>query len=174
LSNPASILFSDWLPVLRVIVVGTAGYFFLLLVLRAAGPRTLAKTSIFDFIMLVSIGSVYGRILTAEEVSLVEACVAYALLTGLHYFVSWLRTRSTRFATFLDAAPVLLYFRGTYVERELRRARMRHSDIEAAVRHNGMGSMASVDAVVLEADGELSIVRKDSGDHELTDKVDTG
>jgi uncharacterized membrane protein YcaP (DUF421 family) len=171
LSAVSSILFSGWLPVARVIIVGTAGYFFLLFVLRAAGPRTLAKTSIFDFIMLVSIGSVFGRILTAEEVSLVEACVAYALLTGLHYSVSRLRARSGRFATFLDAAPVLLYFRGTYVERELRRARIWHSDIEAAVRHSGLGSMTKVDAVVLEADGELSIVRKEPGAQELTYKV---
>jgi uncharacterized membrane protein YcaP (DUF421 family) len=163
------ILFAGWLPIARVVVVGVGGYVFLLLALRAVGPRTMAKTNIFDFIILVSIGSVYGRILTATDVTLVEACVAYALLVGMHYAVSWLRARSNRVARWLDADPELLYFGGEYVERALWKARLRKRDIECAVRGKGLTSMSDVEAVVLEPDGELSILLKHRGSPELID-----
>jgi hypothetical protein len=88
MNTNASIYFAGWYPIARVVVIGVGGYVFLLLAFRLVGPRTMAKTNIFDFIILVSIGSVYGRILTAKDVTLVEALVAYALLVALHYAVS--------------------------------------------------------------------------------------
>ena len=156
------VVFSGWLPILRVLIVGTCGYIFLLFALRIVGPRTLAKTNIFDFIILVSVGSVYGRILTAKDVGLLEALVAYALVVTMHYVVSWLRFRSDRLAQLLDADPVLLFYEGRYIPLTMRRARIREADIQAAVRERGLGSTSEIEAIVLEADGELSILRKDA------------
>ena len=147
-SDPA-FFFSGWIPILRLLVVGTMGYLFLLFTLRIAGPRTIARTNIFDFIILVSIGSVFGRMLTAKDVSVAEACVAFALLASLHYGASWLRKRSKRIASVLDADPVLLFFNGKHLGAPLRRARISEADIESAVRAKGMGSMADVEAIVL-------------------------
>lgn len=155
----SAVLFSGWLPIVRVLVVGTSGYVFLLLVLKAVGPRSLAKTNLFDFIILVSIGSVYGRILTASDVALVEALVAYALVVSMHYVVSWLRCRFDRVATLLDVAPILLFYQGRYLEPAMRHARVRQSDLDAAAREKGFGSLSDIAAIVLEADGELSILR---------------
>ncbi len=166
-----AIFFAGWLPILRVLVVGTAGYVFLLLALRAGGPRTLAKTNIFDFVILVSLGSVYGRILTATDVALLEACIAYALVIGLHYGVSLLRVRDARLASLLDAEPVLLYFDGRYGERSLHRVRLNEHDVEAAVRKKGYASMREVSAVVLEADGDLSVIGRPGTEQPLVAKL---
>jgi uncharacterized membrane protein YcaP (DUF421 family) len=154
----SAVLFSGWLPIVRVLIVGTCGYIFLLLFLKAVGPRTLAKTNLFDFIILVSIGSVYGRILTASDVALLEALVAYALVVAMHYVVSWLRYRSDVVASLLDAGPILLFYQGRYLHSAMRRARLRESDLHAAAREKGFGSLADVVAIVLEADGELSVL----------------
>ena len=155
--NLESILFSGWLPILRVLIVGTCGYVFLLVALRVAGPRTLAKTNVFDFIILVSIGSVFGRILTANDVALAEALFAYTFIVGMHYLISALRARSPRVASLLDAEPLLLFYRGRYLAPAMRRARVRVTDLEASARAKGFGSMERVGAIVLEADGTLSI-----------------
>jgi uncharacterized membrane protein YcaP (DUF421 family) len=147
--------------------VGIGGYFFLLVALRTVGPRTIVKTNIFDFIVLVSIGSVYGRILTAKDVTLVEAFVAYSLLVSIQYATSWLRVRHQSVAAWLDAEPVLLYFHDQYVRRAMRRARVRERDVEGAVRAKGLASMTRVDAVVPESDGELSVLAKQDGAADL-------
>ena len=167
----SAIFFSGWLAIERVLVIGAVGYLFLIFALRIVGPRTLAKTNLFDFVILVSIGSVYGRILTAEDVALAEACVAYALVVFMHYAVSWLRTRSARVSSLLDAEPILLFYRGTHISGALKRARVKLADIEAAVREKGLGSMRMVEAVVLEANGELSIIGSGPHDQELVANV---
>ena len=167
----SAVFFSGWLPILRVLIVGICGYIFLLFALRIVGPRTLATTNIFDFIILVSVGSVYGRILTAKDVGLVEALVAYALIVAMHYVVSWLRFRSDRLARLLDADPVLLFYQGAYIPSTMRHARIREADIDAAVREQGIGSTSAIEAIVLEAHGKLSILGKGAEHSALVAKL---
>jgi uncharacterized membrane protein YcaP (DUF421 family) len=172
MSSPPAFFFSGWEPLLRVLLVGTLGYLALLFTLRAAGPRAITKTNLFDFIILVTIGSAFGRALTAKDVALAEACVAFALLTSLQYGASWLRMRSRRLAALLDADPTLLYFDGRFVTASLRQARITQADIEVAVRARGLGTMEQVEAVVLEPSGELSIIQRGQGARELITRME--
>jgi uncharacterized membrane protein YcaP (DUF421 family) len=167
MSNDLGFLFSGWAPLLRILFVGTFAYVFLLVTLRFSGPRTLGRTNIFDFIISVGVGSAFGRILTAKDVALAEACTAFALLAFLQYVVSFLRVRSTRFAELVNAGPSLLYFDGQYIAKAMRLARLTESDIQEAVRAKGLGSMSDVEAVVLEAGGEFSVIQKAPNAREL-------
>jgi uncharacterized membrane protein YcaP (DUF421 family) len=171
MKSDVSFLFAGWQPILRILFVGTFAYLSLLLTLRASGPRTLARTNIFDFIVSVAIGSVFGRILTAKEVALVEACVAFALLALLQYGVSWLRLRSKAFAAVVDGSPSLLYFGGAYSRGAMRAARIAESDLEEAVRAKGLSSLEEVEAIILEAGGAISIVRKSQHPPELVTRL---
>ena len=171
MSSAPAFFFSGWEPLLRILLVGTLGYLYLLFTLRAAGPRAIAKTNLFDFIILVTIGSAFGRALTAKDVALVEACVAFTLLTSLQYAASRLRMRSRRLAALLDADPTLLYFDGRFVTAALRQARITQADIEGAVRSKGLGTMERIEAVVLEPSGELSIIQRAQGARELVTRV---
>jgi uncharacterized membrane protein YcaP (DUF421 family) len=167
MSADPAFLFSGWTPILRILFVGTFAYVFLLVTLRASGPRTLSRTNLFDFIISVGVGSAFGRILTAKEVALAEACTAFALLAFLQYSVSFLRVRSKRFADLVNASPSLLYFDGRYIAKAMRMARLAETDLQDAVRAKGLGSMSEVEAVVLEASGELSVIQKAQNAQEL-------
>ncbi len=52
-----SVLFSGWNPVGRTVVLGALGYVGLLILLRLSGKRTLAKMNVFDFVVVVALGS---------------------------------------------------------------------------------------------------------------------
>jgi uncharacterized membrane protein YcaP (DUF421 family) len=171
MKSEVSFLFAGWEPILRILFVGTFAYFSLLLTLRASGSRTLARTNIFDFIVSVAIGSVFGRILTAKEVALVEACVAFALLALLQYLVSWLRLRSKAFAAVVDGSPSLLYFGGAYCRGAMRAVRIAETDLEEAVRAKGLGSLEEVEAIILEAGGAISIIQKSQHPPELLTRL---
>ena len=168
---PNPLFFAGWWPIVRILVVGTLAYFSLLFTLRAGGPRTIAKTNLFDFIVSVAIGSVFGRILTAKEVALSEACLAFALLVSLQYLVSKIRQRSDRFASIVDVKPELLFFNGAFVAGALARARLREKDVQEALRNKGFGSFAEVSAVVLEPSGEISVLRRGAAEDFLPEQI---
>jgi uncharacterized membrane protein YcaP (DUF421 family) len=147
-----------WEPLLRILLVGTLGYATLIALLRVSGQRTLARMTPFDFVITVTLGSAFGRVLTATEVSVAEMVLTFALLVGLRWLVAVLRERARWVDHLVDVEPTLLYHRGRVNEPALRRHRLREKDLLSAVRAEGMGSLAEAEAVVLESDGSFSII----------------
>ena len=49
--------FDSWGDIARVLLVGSAAYATLIVVLRLSGKRTLSQLNAFDFVITVAIGS---------------------------------------------------------------------------------------------------------------------
>jgi uncharacterized membrane protein YcaP (DUF421 family) len=164
--------FDGWEPVLRIVVVGVLGYAALVLLLRAAGKRTMARMNTFDFVITVTLGAAFGRILTTREVGLVEAVTAFAVLVALQYLVGWTRVRSPAFARAIDSPPTLLYFRGRFLRDAMRRERITEEELQTTIRKQGLGSFAEVEAVILESDGRYAVIRTESaGDQSVVEPL---
>ncbi len=144
----------------RILVVGTLTYLGIVLILRFSGKRTLSKMSAFDFIITVAMGSAFGRILTASKVSVSEALTAFLLLVLLQSLVSRLETLSPALGKMLNAPPVLLYYNGNFVKKNLKAERIQEKDLLSAVRSNQLESMEQVKAIVMETNGNLTVIKK--------------
>jgi uncharacterized membrane protein YcaP (DUF421 family) len=164
--------FASWEPVGRILVVGTAMYVSLVVLLRISGSRTLASMNAFDFIVTVAVGSVFGRVLTAKSVSLVEGLVAFALLVGLQFWVAWLRSRWPALTTVFTNPPVLLYFQGEFLSGPMNEERVTKAELRAAARGKKVASMDEIEAIVLESDGSLSVIEADRGEAGPRDAIE--
>jgi uncharacterized membrane protein YcaP (DUF421 family) len=160
--SPVSFFFAGWEPILRIVVVGGLAYIALVVLLRSSGKRTLSQLNSFDFVITVALGATFGRILTAKSVALAEALTAFALLIALQFAVSWLNARSRSFSSLITASPTLLYYRGEVLAGALKSQRLTEDELLAAARKQGLGSLQDAEAVVMEADGRLVIVKSDS------------
>jgi uncharacterized membrane protein YcaP (DUF421 family) len=150
--------FGGWDALARIALVATCGYLALVALLRVGGWRRLTRMRLFDFVVAVTIGSAFGRILTAREVGVVDAAFTFAMLIALQQAAAWLQFRSTRAARLMRPPPALLYYRGEMMDRTLRRERVRQAELLQAARAEGFGSLDGVEAIVLEPDGEFSVI----------------
>ncbi len=153
-------LFEDWWGITRVLIVGVLAYVALVLLLRTSGKRTLSKMNAFDFVVTVALGSSLATILLSKDVPLAEGVAALGILIGMQYVVAWVSSRFRVVDTVVKSSPVLLYYRGDFDTARLRRERLTPGEVRAAVRQQGICSMDQVEAVVLEAAGELSVLSK--------------
>ncbi|MGY2065742.1 DUF421 domain-containing protein [Blastococcus sp. SYSU DS0619] len=160
--NQVQFLWDDWEPVARILLIGTLGYVWLALLLRVSGARTMARMTPFDFVITVTLGSAFGRVLTASEVSLVEALVTFALLVVLQWVFAYGRARWSWFAGAVDPGPTLVWHDGAPVRGALKRHRLTGSDLDSAAREKGFGSLDAVGAIVLQADGRWAVVGKEA------------
>lgn len=151
-------LYRGWEPIARIVVIGLAGYVTLLLLVRVGGQRTLAQLTPFDVLITVTLGSAFGRVLTAENVGLAEVFAVLALLVALQWLVALLRERVPPVARLLRPPAILLVYRGEPDRRAMRRQRVTEEDLSVAARESGLGTLDDVHAMVLEADGALSVV----------------
>lgn len=148
--------FNDWSSILRVVVLGTLGYVALILVLRLSGKRTLSKMNAFDFVITITIGSVFASLIVSKTVTLADGVAALSLLVGLQYVMTWLYVRSKRFKQFVTGVPQLLFWRGTYLEDVLRRERVSKDEVQAAMRNSNVIDHDEA-AAVLETGGNITV-----------------
>lgn len=156
--------FDSWTGLLRVGIVGSLAYLALVLLLRVSGKRTLSKMNAFDFVVTVALGSTLATVLLSKDVALVEGVVAFALLVGAQYLITWLSVRSSRVKQLVKSEPSLLFHGGTFLADAMRRERVTHEEVLAAARQRGKGSLEQVAAVVLETDGTFSILTSEGDD----------
>ncbi|MDZ4053853.1 MAG: DUF421 domain-containing protein [Phenylobacterium sp.] len=156
----ADALFTGWDPILRILVVGTAAYVALVIVLRASGKRTLSKLNAFDLVVTVAIGSTFSSILTSKDLALAEGVAALALLVGLQYAVTFLSVRIGAVDRLVKSEPSLLLKDGQPLPGALRQQRVTEEELRAAIRTSGGAELSDAAFVVLESDGSLSAILK--------------
>lgn len=155
---PQTILYSGADALIRTAVIGVLAYAGLILILRVSGKRTLSKMNAFDFVVTVALGSTLATILLSKDVALAEGVLALALLVALQYAITWSSVRVRAVRRIVTGEPALLARHGRLLPEALRRARLTQEEVEAAARGAGFGSLADVEAVVLETDGSFSVI----------------
>lgn len=154
------IFFNSWGNLLRILIIGLLAYVTLVLFLRLSGNRTLSKMNAFDLIVTVALGSTLATVLLSKDVALMDGAVALALLISLQFVITWTSVRYRWVRRLVTGEPLMLLYRGEFLIAPLRRARVTRDEVRSAIRSNGIGDIASVEAVVLETDGSLSVVKR--------------
>lgn len=153
----------NWTTIFHTLVIGTLAYIVLIILLRISGKRTLSKWNAFDFIVTVAFGSILGMILLAEDTSLIQGIVGFGLLVILQLTVSWLSVNSEQMQALIKAKPTLLLYQGNMIAETLKKERITQEDVLAAIRSHGISAIENVEAVVLETNGNFSVIEKNQG-----------
>lgn len=165
-------LFNSWDAVWRTLIVGVLAYAGLVFFLRVSGKRTLSKMNAFDLIVTVALGSTLATILLNKKVALAEGFSAFFILIALQYLVAWLSVRSDRFKKLIKSDPKLIFYQGKYLKENIVKERVLEVEILQAARSNGINSMDQVEAVVLETDGSISVIKKSDSETNTLANVD--
>lgn len=151
--------FSGWDSLIRTLVVGVLAYVALIVFLRISGKRTLSKMNAFDLVVTVALGSTLATILLSKDVALAEGVLAFALLIGLQFAVTWSSVRARWVRQLATGEPLMLIYCGEFLQSALIQARVTKDEVRAAVRSAGLDSLEKAHAVVLETDGSFSVVQ---------------
>ena len=136
-------------------------YGFLLASLRILGKRDLSQMTPFDAALLFLIPQIFRNYLIANDNSLLTALVGATTLLVLVFLTSLLGFRSVTLGRLVRAQPSVLLDHGALLERVLDRERIAPEEVEAAARRAGIDGLAHVARATLEADGTISVIRRD-------------
>ena len=151
--------FDSWAGLGRVLMVGTIAYVALVTILRISGKRTLTKLNAFDLVVTVALGSTLATVLLSKSVALAEGVLAMALLVSCQFAIAWLSVRSPGFQALVKSEPTLLMRRGQFLEGSLRSQRITREEVLAALRSEGIADASEAEAVILETDGSIAVVK---------------
>ena len=138
------------------------GYFFLLLIVRVLKRRAGSQTALFEFVLIFLIGGVI-IISTVGNDRSVTNCTCAVIAVGLmHRAVAYAKSKFPRLGAIFDGTPLVVLKNGEWQTEVMRGMKLKPEDVHTAARTNGVASLNDVAYAILERNGRISIIPKDS------------
>jgi uncharacterized membrane protein YcaP (DUF421 family) len=169
------IFFQSWESIMRIIITTVAVYPALIAVLLATGKRSLSKLNMFDFIVTIALGSAFASMVILRSVTALDGLVAAAMLLGAQYVITWASYKWPAFEDLIKSEPTLVFHSGKFLVENMREVRLTREEIYAEMRQKGYTRLQDIHAVVLETNGNVSVLpRKESQEETIEDSTLVG
>lgn len=150
---------SGWPAVTSVAAATALIYVLSLIALRVAGRRTVARMSAFDFVVTVAIGSIIATTVVNRSTPFINGFTAIIVLLILQTSIGALRQHSDTIRRLVDFRPVVVYEdRNLDLPGSPFGPQPTKEELESKLRHHGLTDWESVDKVVIEPDGKVSVI----------------
>lgn len=147
---------------MATIIHAVAGYFILLLVVRVLARRAGSQMTLFEFVLIFLVGGII-ILSTAGNDRSVTNCTCAVIAVGLmHRGVAWAKSKYPRVGAVIDGTPLVIIKNGEWQREVVQQMKIRREDVEAAARGQGVASIDKVAYAILERNGGISIIPKES------------
>lgn len=135
-------------------------FFAALGLLRLSGPRTFGGSTAFDMVVKIMLGAILSRAVVAASPfwGTLLAGLAFVLL---HRALAWASYHFDWVAKLVKGQVYVLAEKGQPNPEQLRRLKLSEKDLHEGLHENGnVATLADTEAVYLERDGSISVVKK--------------
>jgi uncharacterized membrane protein YcaP (DUF421 family) len=142
----------------ELVIRATVIYWFLWLVVRGTGKRSLSELTPLDLLITIVLGDFVQQGVTEEDMSMTGAIIVVSTFVAWMLVGDALSRRSHRVERALEGEAVIVLRDGTPDIDRLRIERLTIEDLLGAAREAGFGDLADVRFAVLEHDGRFSFI----------------
>ncbi len=143
-----------WELVLRCVIV----YIFLIVLLRISGKRQIGQLAPFDLVLLLVLSNSVQNSMNAGDNSLAGGLISAATLVGINALVGLVSYRSKKLEALIEGRPQVLIHNGRIFEDVMKRVKLTHHELNAALRDAGCACASDVHMAILENTGAISVV----------------
>lgn len=153
------LFFKNWESLYHILICGTIAYLSLFIFIKISGKRTLAKLNAFDFVVSVTLGSILSSIILLK-VSIAEGLTGLFIIISLQYLLAFLAKKSDTMEKVINSTPSLLFYNGKFLNDALQKELITKEEVYAEIRSYKIENIDDVRAVVLELNGDMTVVKK--------------
>jgi uncharacterized membrane protein YcaP (DUF421 family) len=127
------------------------------LVLRFTGKRGVQQLSIFEMVMIITLGSAAGDSMFYDDVGMLHALAVFALVLAVYRLIIWLITKFEWFEFMMEGKPIYIIREGKMCLDELKSKELGSDEFLGALRGQHVDQMGQVKYAVLEDTGSVSV-----------------
>ena len=157
-------LFGFSVPPLELIVRGSVMFLFLWLLFRVVIKRRVGAIGMADLLVLVIIADAAQNGMAGTYTSVSDAVVVVSTIVLWNYLFDWLAFRYDWMQRLLEPSPLLVVDHGRILWRHMRMELLSRTELEAKLREHDVKDLAEVEKAYVEADGHISVVKRQSAD----------
>ena len=141
---------------IRAIVI----YLFVLILLRIGGKRQMGQMGATEFVAVLLISNAVQNSMNGGDNSLLGGMLLATTLVILSAGISFVTYRSSFFSSIFEGTPTLLIHRGRVIRKHMAKERLSDGDLKTLLRKQGLHEIHEIETAILEADGTLTVTKK--------------
>ena len=138
--------------------IAFAAYFYVLILVRLVGRKTMSQLTFFDFILGVTLGTLTANVVLGPD--RIAALITLTIFGLLTIAVDYLHIKSFALRKALDSEPVVLIENGKIIDQNLIKTRFTLDELQMQLRQKNVFNIADVEFAVMETNGKVSVLPK--------------
>lgn len=139
-------------------------FLLIFLGLRVAGKRGVKQLSIFELLIIISLGSAAGDPMIYREIGIVSSLVAFIVVFTVYWLITKLVENSAKMEDILEGEPMYIIRNGKVSDEALKNKVLAGDEFFAALRGRNLTHLGQVKSGILETNGEVSLLLYKSED----------
>jgi uncharacterized membrane protein YcaP (DUF421 family) len=131
------------------------------LFLKISGRRGIRQLSLFELVVILTLGSAAGDVSFYEDVPLLPIVTVFITLLFVYRLTLWIMSRNERFSCWMEGKPVTIIKDGLYDLRSLEQMNISSDEFFMELRQQGVEHLGQVRLGILETDGDVSLFFND-------------
>lgn len=124
------------------------------------GRRSIAEMPVFDFLVILALGSVVGADIADPKINHVLTGFAILLIGIMQRIFSTMVIRISWFNKMVNFEPVIVIYQGKMIHKNLKKAKYSIDNILQMLRENNIYNETDVHLAVMESNGKLNVLEK--------------
>jgi uncharacterized membrane protein YcaP (DUF421 family) len=145
----------------EILVRGTVVYLVLFALLRVLMRRHVGAMGVPDLLVIVLIADAAQNAMGGDYRTITEGALLCAVILGWSVLFDWLAFRFKALRRVLEAGPLPVIRDGVMLRRNMRQELITPDELLSHLREQGIDDPAEVRLACMEADGVISVLRRD-------------
>lgn len=147
----------DWGFVPEIMFRTLLMYFVVLISLRVLGKRGVKQLSIFELVVIISLGSAAGDPMFYKEVGVMSAIAVFLVVIIAYKTTAYFVNKSKRFEILLEGNCTCLIEHGRFTIENFKKESLAQDEFFAELRLKNVSHLGQVKLAILETTGSLSV-----------------
>ena len=147
----------------EIVVRGIVTYFTIFILLRVVLRGRTSAVAMSDLLVLVLIADAAQNAMAAQYNSVTDGLVLVATIILCSFSVDWVAYRSETVRKFVHPQRQPLVVNGRVMRKILQQELITEDELYTQLRLNGIEDIEDVKAAYLEGNGEVSVLKRESG-----------
>ncbi len=125
--------------------------------LKITGRRGVRQMSLFEVLIILTLGSAAGDVAFYDDVPLLPVLVVFVTLALLYRGIMWLMGHSEKLEDLLEGKPIVVVEEGQLAWEKLHAENMTEFEFFMELRVNSVEQLGQVRLAILETNGQISV-----------------
>lgn len=128
-----------------------------LIILKLTGKRGIKQLSIFELVIIITLGSAAGDPMFYEDVGMLPAITVSIVVLILYRLITWALSKYQAFEHWIEGKPIYLIEEGVFSFKNFKKEDLALDEFFAELRLRNIDHLGQVRLAILETTGSVSV-----------------